>query len=300
MARARAAAAAIAVLLSVAAAQEAKNATAELLAFANTTISSVQGLGLQANSTSSGVVLRGAGSSALQPLMLRAQQLAGGQGRAQRQGFDVSYDALGTGERLAEACLRHSCAACRCWCQRRHAGRGQLASTRLLLGQSRCATAAPAGCCCLHYDRRHRAAAVRGGLPRRALPAGGHAAQQQRAGALQPQHPAGAAANFHPGRSNGEPQRAWQLLMPGSTACPPACLLRTRRPARQQQVPIAVAATGFYANLPSANLSSSAPLRMDACTLARIFTGNVTSWDDPAIQQLNPGARWAATGWQAA
>jgi hypothetical protein len=64
-----------------------------------------------------------------------------------------------------------------------------------------------------------------------------------------------------------------------------------RAPRPTEQVPIAVAATGFYANLPGANLSSSAPLRMDACTLARIFTGNVTSWDHPAIQQLNPGAR---------
>jgi hypothetical protein len=83
------------------------NATVELLAFANTTISSTEGLGMQAN-RSRPVVLRGAGSSALQPLLVRAQQLAGGQGRAQRQGFDVSYDALGTGAWDALACMRYS------------------------------------------------------------------------------------------------------------------------------------------------------------------------------------------------
>ena len=43
------------------------------------------------------VVLRGAGSSAMQPLMVAALEMAGGQGRAQAQDFDISYDALGTG-----------------------------------------------------------------------------------------------------------------------------------------------------------------------------------------------------------
>ena len=83
------------------------NATVELLAFANTTISSTVGLGTQAN-RSRPVVLRGAGSSALQPLVVSAQQLAGGQGRAQRQGFDVSYDALGTGAGVGCSDLRVS------------------------------------------------------------------------------------------------------------------------------------------------------------------------------------------------
>ncbi len=46
-------------------------------------------------------MLRGAGSSAMQPLLVAALEMAGGQGRAQAQDFDISYDALGTGESVA-------------------------------------------------------------------------------------------------------------------------------------------------------------------------------------------------------
>jgi ABC-type phosphate transport system substrate-binding protein len=83
------------------------------------------------------------------------------------------------------------------------------------------------------------------------------------------------------------------VLLHADTNPNPACL---------PQVPIAINAVGIYANLPgrsntssSVNTSTSistSPLRLDGCTLARIFSGQISSWDEPAIKELNPGVRW--------
>ena len=37
------------------------------------------------------------------------------------------------------------------------------------------------------------------------------------------------------------------------------------------------------------NISGVNSLKLDAPTLARIFNGGITRWDDPAIKALNPG-----------
>jgi phosphate transport system substrate-binding protein len=51
------------------------------------------------------------------------------------------------------------------------------------------------------------------------------------------------------------------------------------------QIPWALSATSVPYNLPGVkNL-----LHMDGPTLARIFLGEITRWDDPAIRKLNPG-----------
>ncbi len=51
------------------------------------------------------------------------------------------------------------------------------------------------------------------------------------------------------------------------------------------QIPWALSATSVFYNLPGVkNL-----LHMDGPTLARIFMGQVTKWDDAAIKKLNPG-----------
>jgi phosphate transport system substrate-binding protein len=54
-------------------------------------------------------------------------------------------------------------------------------------------------------------------------------------------------------------------------------------------IPLAVAALMVVYNVPG--ISSSAHLRLDGTVLARIFTGKITRWDDPAIAALNPGAK---------
>lgn len=57
------------------------------------------------------------------------------------------------------------------------------------------------------------------------------------------------------------------------------------------QIPWALAATSVMYNLPGAkNL-----LHMDGTTLAKIFLGQITQWDDPAIKRLNKGVRLPAT-----
>jgi phosphate transport system substrate-binding protein len=57
------------------------------------------------------------------------------------------------------------------------------------------------------------------------------------------------------------------------------------------QIPWALAATAVMYNLPSAkNL-----LHMNGVTLAKIFAGEITSWDDPAIQKLNKGVTLPST-----
>jgi phosphate transport system substrate-binding protein len=52
------------------------------------------------------------------------------------------------------------------------------------------------------------------------------------------------------------------------------------------QIPWALSATSVFYNVPGAKDL----LRMDGPTLARIFLGRITSWNDPAIAKLNPGA----------
>jgi len=50
------------------------------------------------------------------------------------------------------------------------------------------------------------------------------------------------------------------------------------------QIPWALAGTSVMYNLPGVkNL-----LHMDGPTLAKIFMGDITTWDDPAIKKLNP------------
>jgi phosphate transport system substrate-binding protein len=57
------------------------------------------------------------------------------------------------------------------------------------------------------------------------------------------------------------------------------------------QIPWALAATSIMYNLPGVkNL-----LHMDGPTLAKIFLGQITKWDDPAIQRLNKGVQLPAT-----
>lgn len=55
---------------------------------------------------------------------------------------------------------------------------------------------------------------------------------------------------------------------------------------RVEQFPIAVGAIAIVANL---DLPQGTALRLDAPTLADIFRGAVTSWQDPAITAANPG-----------
>jgi phosphate transport system substrate-binding protein len=58
-----------------------------------------------------------------------------------------------------------------------------------------------------------------------------------------------------------------------------------------EQIPWALAGTSVMYNLPGVkNL-----LHMDGPTLAKIFMGQITSWDDPAIAKLNPGVSLPST-----
>jgi phosphate transport system substrate-binding protein len=57
------------------------------------------------------------------------------------------------------------------------------------------------------------------------------------------------------------------------------------------QIPWALSATSVFYNLPGfKNL-----LHMDGPTLAKIFMGQITTWNDPAIQKLNPGVSLPST-----
>lgn len=49
------------------------------------------------------------------------------------------------------------------------------------------------------------------------------------------------------------------------------------------QLPLAVGGINMYYNAPGLT-----GLQLDACTLAGIYQGDITSWDDPAIAALNP------------
>jgi phosphate transport system substrate-binding protein len=58
-----------------------------------------------------------------------------------------------------------------------------------------------------------------------------------------------------------------------------------------EQIPWALAATSVMYNLPGVkNL-----LHMDGPTLADIFMGKITQWDDPALKKLNPGVNLPST-----
>ncbi len=53
-------------------------------------------------------------------------------------------------------------------------------------------------------------------------------------------------------------------------------------------IPLAVAALMLVYNVPG--ISPSTHLRFNGAVLAQIYSGKITSWDDPAIKSLNPGA----------
>lgn len=52
-------------------------------------------------------------------------------------------------------------------------------------------------------------------------------------------------------------------------------------------IPLAISAQTINYNLPGLN---GAPLKIDGPTLAAIYRGTITQWDDPAIKAMNPGA----------
>jgi phosphate transport system substrate-binding protein len=58
-------------------------------------------------------------------------------------------------------------------------------------------------------------------------------------------------------------------------------------------IPPAVAALMVVYNMPG--ISASAHLRLDGTLLARIFSGKIGRWDDPAIAALNPGVKLPGT-----
>ncbi|MBT0963755.1 phosphate ABC transporter substrate-binding protein PstS [Denitromonas iodatirespirans] len=58
-------------------------------------------------------------------------------------------------------------------------------------------------------------------------------------------------------------------------------------------IPTVVSGVAPIVNLPELN---QRPLRLDGPTLAAIFMGEVTRWNDPAIRALNPGAALPAAG----
>jgi phosphate transport system substrate-binding protein len=52
-------------------------------------------------------------------------------------------------------------------------------------------------------------------------------------------------------------------------------------------IPLAISAQTINYNLPGLN---EAHIKLDGPTLAAIYTGAITQWDDPAIKEMNPGA----------
>lgn len=54
------------------------------------------------------------------------------------------------------------------------------------------------------------------------------------------------------------------------------------------QFPVAVGSVAVVHHLPD-GATGGRPLRFDADTLARIYLGTITRWDDPALAALNPG-----------
>jgi phosphate transport system substrate-binding protein len=62
-----------------------------------------------------------------------------------------------------------------------------------------------------------------------------------------------------------------------------------------QYTPDVAGGTSLMYNLHSPSGARIRSLRLDATTAAKIFTGVITSWQDPAIQALNPGLQLAQT-----
>ena len=62
-----------------------------------------------------------------------------------------------------------------------------------------------------------------------------------------------------------------------------------------QYVPDVAGGTSLMYNLHAPDGSRITTLRLDATTAGRIFTGGITSWQDPAIQTLNPGLQISET-----
>ena len=58
-------------------------------------------------------------------------------------------------------------------------------------------------------------------------------------------------------------------------------------------IPLAVAALMAVYNVPG--ISPSTHLRLDGKLLARIYAGQITRWDDPAIAAVNPGVKLPGT-----
>ena len=52
-------------------------------------------------------------------------------------------------------------------------------------------------------------------------------------------------------------------------------------------IPLAISAVAINYNLPGLN---DAHLKIDGPTLAAVYTGAITEWDDPVIKEMNPGA----------
>ena len=59
-------------------------------------------------------------------------------------------------------------------------------------------------------------------------------------------------------------------------------------------IPLAVAALMVVYNVPG--ISPATHLRLDGNLLARIYAGQITRWDDPAIGAVNPGVKLPGTG----
>jgi phosphate transport system substrate-binding protein len=53
-------------------------------------------------------------------------------------------------------------------------------------------------------------------------------------------------------------------------------------------MPLMAGVGGVFSNVPGL-----VDPKLDACTLAHIFAGSITKWSDPAIQKLNPDAKYA-------
>ena len=60
------------------------------------------------------------------------------------------------------------------------------------------------------------------------------------------------------------------------------------------QIPWALAATTVSYNVPGL----SAPLKLNGPVIAGMYLGEITTWNDPQIQQLNPGVKLPTTGVQ--
>jgi phosphate transport system substrate-binding protein len=56
------------------------------------------------------------------------------------------------------------------------------------------------------------------------------------------------------------------------------------------QIPWALAGTAIDYNIPGLALPKNTNLKLDGPTIAKIFMGQVTNWNDPAIKALNPKA----------